>query len=84
LHSEKIDQLGKNAKPCHIRKFGRNWEEVVEGRQGCTVLWGKIRLPQTAPSNGNRTEEATGREDSLAGVGRVLGPLRGCPGSSSG
>lgn len=49
-------------KPCDMRKFGRNWEEVVEGRQGCMILWEQIRLPLFAPRNGNRTEKATGRE----------------------
>lgn len=34
----------------------------MEGRQGCMILWEKIRLPQFASRNGNRTEKATGRE----------------------
>ena len=34
----------------------------MEGRPGCTISWGKIRLPQFAPGSGNRIEEAAERE----------------------
>ena len=33
----------------------------MEGRRGCTISWGKIRLPRFAPGSENRIEEATER-----------------------
>lgn len=33
----------------------------MEGRLGCTISWGKIRLPRFAPGSENRIEEATER-----------------------
>lgn len=59
MHSERNDLLGEI---CKTTSYKEVLGEVEEGRQGCIILWEKIRLPQFASRGGNRTEEATGRE----------------------
>lgn len=48
--------------PCHRRKFGRNWEEVVEGTGDAGSCGKRLDFLSRLPRSGNRMEEAPGRE----------------------